>query len=283
MSILTDTYTLNNGTKIPKVAFGTWQTPDGDIAYQAVSSALKLGYRHIDTAKIYGNERSVGRAIADSDVKREDLWVTTKLPAEDKTRDVILADFESSLSSLGLDYLDLYLIHAPWPWGEAGSRHFDEENAETWKTLEELQKSGRVKSIGISNFDVHDMENILKIAEIKPVVNQIQYYIGFTEPKISDFAAQHDIRIEAYSPLATGDILNSKAVREIAGKYNASVAQLALRFTLQNGTVTLPKAISENHIKENTQLDFTINDDDMKTLNAMPDAAPAHFHNSTQG
>ncbi|KGH88253.1 aldo/keto reductase, partial [Oenococcus oeni] len=119
MSILTDTYTLNNGTKIPKVAFGTWQTPDGDVAYQAVSSALKFGYRHIDTAKIYGNEKSVGRAIADSDVKREDLWVTTKLPSQDKTRDLVLADFESSLSRLGLDYVDLYLIHAPWPWGEA--------------------------------------------------------------------------------------------------------------------------------------------------------------------
>ncbi|WP_143810780.1 aldo/keto reductase, partial [Oenococcus oeni] len=129
----------------------------------------------------------------------------------------------------------------------------------------------------------HDMENILKIAEIKPVVNQIQYYIGFTEPKISKFAAEHDIRIEAYSPLATGDILNSEAIRKIAGRYNVSVAQLALRFTLQNGTVTLPKAISERHIQENTQLDFTINDDDMRTLNSMPDAAPAHFHNSTQG
>ncbi|MDN6900606.1 aldo/keto reductase [Oenococcus sicerae] len=283
MAILTDTYTLNNGTKIPKVGFGTWQTPDGDVAYQAVSNALKAGYRHIDTAQNYRNERSVGKAIADSDVDRDDLWITTKLPAEDKKRDAILADFDHSLAALGLDYLDLYLIHAPWPWREAASRHFDAENTETWQTLEELQKSGRVKSIGISNFDVHDMKNILNIAEIKPVVNQVQYYIGFTEPKIAAYAAANDIRLEAYSPLATGDILNSKAVRDIADKYSVSVARLALRFTLQNGTITLPKAISETHIQENTQLDFTISASDMTLLNALPDAAPDHFHNATQG
>ncbi|MFT8917003.1 MAG: aldo/keto reductase [Oenococcus sp.] len=283
MSVLTDTYTLNNGTKIPKIGFGTWQTAEGKRAYDAVSLALQTGYRHIDTARAYGNEHSVGQAIADSDVKREDLWVTTKLPAGDKTRDAILADFDRSMTALNLDYIDLYLIHGPWPWSQAGRRHFDSENTETWKTLEELQRSGRIRSIGLSNFDVHDMTNILNIAEIKPVVNQIQYYIGFTEPKISAFAKENDIRIEAYSPLATGDILNTPSVQQLADKYQVSVPQLALRFTLQNGTVTLPKARSRQHIEEDSQLDFQISDADMAVLNASADAAPMHSHNRTQG
>ncbi|MFC6170964.1 aldo/keto reductase [Loigolactobacillus jiayinensis] len=273
MAILTDTFKLTNGVEIPKVGFGMWQVPVGDTAYNAAATALKAGYRHIDTAKAYRNEADVGRAIRDSSIPRSDIFVTSKLPGATKTYDGAIADFNSTMKQLDIDYLDLYLVHAPWPWTEVG-KNCDKENIDVWRAMEDIYATGKVKAIGVSNFNVHDLENILPGAKVKPMVDQIQYYVGFTEPKITTFAKQNDILIEAYSPLATGGMLQNAQMQELATKYNVSVAQLALRFCLQNGILPLPKAVSAAHIKNNAELDFEISTADMATLNALPDTAP---------
>lgn len=282
MTSLTETKQLANGVQIPQVAFGTWQIPSGDTAYQAVTAALKAGYRHIDTALAYRNEASVGQAIRDSGIPRDQIFVTTKLPAETKTYRGALADFEESIKNLGLDYVDLYLVHAPWPWGQMG-RNFDEGNLEVWQAMEEIYQSGRAKAIGVSNFAVRDLKNLFKQATVKPMVNQIQYYLGFTEPKITSFSEANGLLVEAYSPLATGGVLNNPEVQKYADQYGVSVAQLALRFVLQNGVLPLPKAVTSAHIEANTHLDFEISKEDMQALNAMPDAAGRYMHNPTQG
>jgi len=281
MTKLTDTFDIYNGVKIPQVAFGTWQIP-ASKARKAVKEAIETGYRHIDTALVYENEKEVGQGIKDSGVKREDLFVTSKLPAHTKTYDGALKDFETTMQNLDIDYLDLYLVHAPWPWDQIGT-NCDKGNQDVWRAMEEIYKSGRVKAIGVSNFNVHDLENVMKTATVKPMVDQIQYYIGFTEPKITEFAKKNDILVEAYSPLATGGLINNQDVLKIAEKYNVSVPQLAIKFVIQNGVLPLPKAVHKEHIVANTKLDFEISAEDMKTLNAMPDTAPSHFHNPTQG
>lgn len=282
MTILTDTYKLTNGVAIPKVAFGTWQIPAGDTTYQAVKAALAAGYRHIDTALAYRNEAGVGQAIRDSGIPRDQIFVTTKLPAETKSYRGTLADFNESIKNLGLDYVDLYLVHAPWPWGQMG-RNFDEGNLEVWQAMEEIYESGRAKAIGVSNFAVRDLKNVFKQATVKPMVNQIQYYLGFTEPRITKFSEDNGLLVEAYSPLATGGVLDNPAIQQYADKYGVSVAQLALRFVLQNGVLPLPKAVHPAHIEANTHLDFEISADDMRVLNQMPDAAGRYMHNPTQG
>lgn len=281
MSILTDTFTLNNGVKIPQVGFGTWQIPDGDVAYRAVSEALEAGYRHIDTALVYGNERSVGRAINQSGIPRSEIFVTTKLPAETKDRIGVEDTFKRSLDNLDMPYVDLYLIHAPWPWSMPGVRH-DKQNLIAWDTMQRFYADHQARAIGVSNFDDHDLANLLDHGDFKPAVDQIQYYIGATEPINAGFAQQHDILVEAYSPLATGGLLDNADLRPIAERYGVSVPQLALRFVLQNGVLPLPKATSAAHIQANTQLDFEISEADMQTLNAMPDFSPAGRHNQTQ-
>lgn len=281
MTKLTDTFDIYNGVKIPKVAFGTWQIPASD-AKQDVHDAIDIGYRHIDTALAYANEKEVGEAVRDSGVKREDLFVTSKLPGQTKNYDDTLRYFDTTMKNLDIDYLDLYLVHAPWPWSEIGS-NYDKQNQDVWRAMEKIYNSGRVKAIGVSNFNVHDLENVLKTATIKPMVDQIQYYIGYTEPKITKFAQDHDILVEAYSPLATGGLVNNQDILKIAQKYNVSVPQLAIQFVVQNGVLPLPKAVHKAHIEDNAKLDFEISAEDMKTLNVMPDTAPTHSHNSTQG
>lgn len=268
MSILTDTYELNNGIAIPKVGFGTWQIQGGQQTYDAVRLALKAGYRHIDTAKAYRNEKSVGEAILDSDVDRENVFVTSKLPAATKTYDGAIADFRSTMKELNLSYLDLYLIHAPWPWNERGA-NYDEGNVEVWKAMQDIYASGDVKAIGVSNFNVHDLENILQMADVKPMVDQIRYFVGYTEPQITKFAQDNGMLVEAYSPLATGGILENEDITQMADKYGVSVAQLAIKFVLQNGVLPLPKAAHQEHIENNTKLDFEISPEDMQALNAM--------------
>lgn len=269
MSILTDTYKLNNGIEIPKVGFGTWQIPGGKDTYDAVSMALQAGYRHIDTAKAYRNEKSVGEAILDSDVDRENVFVTSKLPAATKSYDGAIADFRSTMKALNLSYLDLYLIHAPWPWGERGSTNYDAANVEVWKAMQDIYASGQVKAIGVSNFNAHDLQNILDHADVKPMVDQIRYYVGYTEPETTKFAKDNDILVEAYSPLATGAILENLDIKKVADKYGVSVAQLAIKFVLQNEVLPLPKATHKAHIENNTQLDFEISPEDMKLLNEL--------------
>ncbi|WP_127849451.1 aldo/keto reductase [Lacticaseibacillus hulanensis] len=270
MTKLEETYTLSNGVKIPQIGFGTWQVP-ASIAERAVADALKAGYRHIDTAKAYHNEHEVGLAIKKSGIDRKDIFVTTKLPGATKSYDGALKDFDSSIKELGLDYVDLYLVHAPWPWTEIGA-NYDKENREVWRAMEEIYASGKAKAIGISNFGVHEMQNVFATAKVKPMVDQIRYFIGNTEPDVTKFAKESGLLVEAYSPLATGRLLGNKKIAAVAAKYQVTTAQLAIRFCLQNGVLPLPKASHLEHAQNNADVDgFVISDDDMKLLNDWQD------------
>ncbi len=268
MTLLTQTLTLNNETNIPVIGFGTWQIPNGAQAYEATATALKNGYVHIDTALVYGNEESVGKAIADSGVRREDIFLTTKLPAEIKTYEGALEAFETSIANLNVDYVDLYLIHAPWPWSDRGSDH-TEGNKIAWKALEDIYASGQAKAIGVSNFDVKDLQAILDSGSVVPAVNQIKFHIGHTQEEITKFCEVNGIVVEAYSPLASGAILDEPKLQAVADKYGKSIAQISLRYTIQCGTVTLPKSTHEEYIIQNTDLDFVIDDEDMDYLNGL--------------
>lgn len=281
MNILNETYKLQNEIKIPKLGFGTWQTPN-DVVAKAVKDAINDGYRLIDTATVYENETGVGEGIENSKIDRSKLFLTTKLPASVKTYDQVKVEFEKSLQKLRTDYVDLYLIHAPWPWNDIGSDH-SKENQKVWKAMEEIYESGKAKAIGVSNFNVADLQNIFETASIKPMVNQIQYYVGFTEPKITKFCKEHHILVEAYSPLATGDLLINQVIKDMADKYHVSAPQIALKFIIQNDVLPLPKGINPQHIKQNTELNFEISAEDMQKLNSLSDGAPEHFHNPTQG
>jgi diketogulonate reductase-like aldo/keto reductase len=265
---LTDTYVLNTGAMIPQIGFGTWQTPDGDIAYRSVLSALRTGYRHVDTARAYGNEASVGRAIKESGLARNEIFLTTKLPAEIKDASRVDETFQRSLSALGMDYVDLYLIHAPWPWGERGA-DYTKQNIAVWREMERLYQSGRAKAIGVSNFTVHDLTAILETGTVVPAANQIRWHIGYTEDEITAFSTGKGVLVEAYSPLATGNILGDSALREMAEQYGKSVAQIAIRYCLQRETLPLPKSTHDEYIAENANVDFDIAAGDMATLDAL--------------
>ncbi len=270
MSIATENYVLANGVPIPKIGFGTWQMPDGEETYRAVLFALKNGYRHIDTARAYGNEPSVGRAIRDSGLPRDQIFVTTKLPAEVKDHDEALASFEATMQALNLDYIDLYLIHAPWPWDEKGA-DYRTENKAVWKALEKIYRGERCRAIGVSNFTVDDLTSLLEDSAITPMANQIRFFIGNTQEPITAFCQGRDILIEAYSPLATGAILQNKAVATIAEKYRTSVPQLCVRYALQRGTLPLPKSTHTERITQNADVDFAIEDADMRYLDGLQD------------
>lgn len=272
MTILTDVYTLSNGVQIPKVGFGTWQIPAGNVAYEAVTHALESGYRHLDTAWAYHNEKSVGKAVRDSGINRRNIFVTSKCPAEAKSYTDAKRCFEETMDHLDLDYLDLYLIHAPWPWSKRGA-DYSKENQEVWTLMEEVYQSGKVRAIGISNFNVADMKNIFEHCTVKPMVNQIRYFIGFTEPDILKYAQDNGLLVEAYSPLATGRVLNNSELKKIAAKYNVSVAQLSIRYCLQKGVLPLPKATSEDHIRNNAAVDFLISEEDIAYLDDLRDTS----------
>jgi diketogulonate reductase-like aldo/keto reductase len=267
MSLLSETYTLYNGVNIPKIGFGTWQISNA-AAYDAVSVALKTGYHHIDTARAYDNEENVGRAVRDSKLKREEVFVTSKLPAEIKGFKETLASFEKTMFNLGFSYLDLFLIHAPWPWNDRG-RDCTESNIASWKAMEEMYKEGKIRAIGISNFSVSDIDSILENCEIVPMVNQIRLYIGHMQAGLTEFCRQQNILVEAYSPLATGRILKSEAIREMAKQYSVSPAQVCIRYLLQKELLPLPKSIHANRIAENAEVGFNIRKEDMITLDAI--------------
>jgi diketogulonate reductase-like aldo/keto reductase len=270
MSVLTETTTLSNGDQIPKIGFGTWLLKEGDECYNAVADALRLGYRHIDTARAYHNEASVGRAVRDSGIPREQIYVTSKLPAEAKDYGKAVEEFETTMSEIGLDYLDLYLVHAPWPWNEVG-KDCREENRQIWKAMEQFLASGRVKAIGVSNFDPDDLSSLLPACETKPTVNQIRWFIGLDPSDTVATCTQHDIVVEAYSPFAHGLIVNHPDIADIAARYDVSAPQLCIRYLLQKGAVVLPKATTTDQIQQNADLDFDISSDDMAVLDAMRD------------
>lgn len=271
MPILTETFSLSSGHAIPKIGFGTWQIPEGAEAYDAVAEALKVGYRHIDSALAYGNERSVGRAIRDSGVPREEVYITTKLPAEIKDAQGAREAFETSARNLDLGVVDLWLIHAPWPWQDMGSDH-RAGNVEVWKVFEELHAAGRVRSIGVSNFDVDDLESLASGTEVTPHVNQIRWFIGNTQPETTAYCQDHGILVEGYSPLATGKLLEDDRLAGIAEKYGASVAQLSIRYLLEKDVLPLPKSVTPERIAANAQLDFELEDDDVAALDQLSNA-----------
>lgn len=259
-------YVLSNGVKIPKIGFGTWQTPDGDTAYNSVRYALDAGYRHIDTAFAYGNEASVGRAVKDSKIPREKLFLTTKLPSDIKDFDGALKSFEMSLKNLDCGYIDLYLIHAPWPWSDVG-RDCREGNIAAWKAMIKLYEEGRVRAIGVSNFQPEDIEVIKKATNVLPMANQIRYFVGNTQPKVSGYCRENGILIQAYSPLATGELLDNSLLSSLAEKYGKPISKICLAYCLQTGTNPLPKSTHKERIIDNLDVDFLLSDEDMSYLN----------------
>ena len=267
MSILSENYTLSNGVKIPKLGLGTWFIDDADVA-DAVKAAVAAGYRHIDTAQAYGNERGVGEGVRTCGVPREELFVVSKVAAEHKTYEQAKAGIDETLSKMGLDYLDMMIIHSPQPWVEVNQsdNRYEDGNREAWRALEDAYKEGKLKAIGVSNFQISDIESLVKTAEIKPMVNQILLHISNTPAELVDYCQKNDIVVEAYSPIAHGVILNQPEIKAIADKYGVTVPQLCIRYTIQLGAVSLPKTANPEHMKSNAQVDFEISAEDMEVL-----------------
>ncbi|MDO6847838.1 aldo/keto reductase [Priestia megaterium] len=261
-----ETYKLLNGVEIPLLGLGTWLLDDEQAA-QAVRDAVSSGYRHVDTAQAYMNEAGIGEGIRSSGVAREELFITTKVAAEAKTYEEVAKSIDESLKKMGLDYIDLLIIHSPQPWKEfrEEDRYF-EENKEAWKAMEDAYKTGKVKAIGLSNFLQDDIENILSSCKIKPMVNQILAHVSNTPLELIEFCQKKGILVEAYSPIAHGAVLGNEEVKVIADKYGVSVAQLCLRYDIQLGLAVIPKTAKPNHMKNNAELDFVISDADMEIL-----------------
>lgn len=271
--IVNDHFLLNNGVKIPAIGFGTWQVADGEEGYNSCLAALKAGYRHIDTAFAYGNEPSVAGALRDSGLSREEVFLTTKLPADIKSYEGAREHFEASLRNLETDYIDLYLIHAPWPWSDVGGE-YAEGNIAAWRAMIDLYNEGRVRAIGVSNFHVKDIMAIVDATGFVPSVNQIRYFIGNTQNEITEYCQANGILIEAYSPLATGALVEHGDLANMAEKYGVSIPQLCIRFCIENGTLPLPKSVNEGRIKANLDVDFRISREDMDKLNSLYHIGP---------
>lgn len=268
--VLNETYTLSNGIKIPKLGLGTWMI-DNEAVVQVVKDALDSGYRHIDTAEAYRNEQGVGLGIKESGVKREDIFVTTKLGGNIKNYDEAVKAIAKSLERLDMDYVDLMIIHSPQPWENfRDGNHYFEGNLAAWRALEEAYEAGKIRAIGVSNFEKEDLENLINNGKVKPMVNQILAHITNVPTDIIEYSQSQGIVVEAYSPIAHGAILDHPVVKEIAGKYKASPAQLSIRYVLQLGTVALPKSTNKDHMKSNAAVDSEISNEDMKALNELP-------------
>ena len=261
--------TLSNGKKIPVLGLGTWFIDDDKVA-AAVVSAVKIGYRHIDTAQAYGNERGVGVGIKTCGIPREELFVTSKVAAEAKTYDAAAKSIDETLDKMGLPYIDLMLIHSPQPWAEwRDNKRYFEENIQVWKALEDAYKAGKVKAIGVSNFLIDDLENLLANCKIKPMVNQLLIHIGNTPSALIEFCKEQDIVVEAYSPIAHGEALKNETIVAMAQKYGVSVVQLCIKYVLNLGTIALPKTANVEHMQNNANLNFEISNEDMETLKAL--------------
>lgn len=270
-----DKFTLNDGVEIPALGLGTWQSAKPD-AYNAVRAAIDCGYRHIDTAYAYDNEDAVGKAVKDSGIDRRKIFITTKLPSDIKSYDGAREYCERSLKELGCDYLDLYLIHAPWPWSAVGT-DCTEGNIEAWKAMIDLKKEGKVRSIGVSNFNGGHIDSLVSATGVVPSVNQIRFFIGNTQEPIWAYCRDKGILVEAYSPLATGNLLGIKEIVDIAQKLGVSIAQLCIRYCIQRCTLPLPKSVTPSRIADNMKVDFEIPESDMKILNGIKGLFPRPF------
>ena len=261
------TLELSNGIKVPQLALGTWLIDDDKVA-EAVRAAIELGYRHIDTAQAYVNERGVGEGVRTCGVPREELFVTTKVAAEHKDYESAMASIEESLAVMGLDYIDMMIIHSPQPWVEVNQsddRHF-EGNLEAWRALTDAYRAGKIRAIGVSNFLKVDIDNLLEKAEVKPMVNQVLCHISNTPIELIEYCQEQGIVMEAYSPVAHGEALKNPVIAQMADKYGVSVPQLCIRYDLQLGMITLPKTANPQHMKDNGDVDFEISAEDMETL-----------------
>lgn len=268
MSILNETFTLSNSVEIPKLGLGTWFIDDG-LAAQAVRDAVDIGYRNIDTAQAYGNERGVGEGIRTASVPRSELFVSTKIAAEIKDYEGAVAAIDQSLATMGLDYVDLMLIHAPQPWDDFRGGDYAEGNRQAWQALEEAHEAGKLRSIGVSNFLQADLENILAGGTLVPHVNQLLAHVGNIPSELIGFCESKGILVEAYSPIAHGEMLRNADVQAMAKKYGVTVPQLCICYTLQLGTVSLPKTANPDHMRSNAQVDFVISDGDMAALRGL--------------
>lgn len=264
--ILEENYSLSNGVSIPKLGLGTWMISD-ENATEAVQQAIKMGYRHIDTAQAYFNEVGVGKGVKASGIPRNEIFVTTKLAAEVKSYKEAVASIDASLQKLDLDYIDLMIIHSPKPWANfLESEPYLEGNLAAWKALEEAYQAGKIKAIGVSNFEIADLKNILDNATVKPMVNQILTHISNTPKELIDFCKEHNILVEAYSPFGHGELFKNEQVQAMAAKYNVSVSQLAIRYCLQLGLLPLPKTANPQHMEANAAVDFEISESDLLEL-----------------
>ncbi|WP_214481105.1 aldo/keto reductase [Bacillus sp. SM2101] len=258
LNSISSTVSLHNGIDMPWLGLGVYKAEDGKQVIDAVKAAIRAGYRSIDTAAIYKNEEGVGQAIKQSEIPREQLFITSKVWNSDQGFESTLRAFEESLARLNLDYLDLYLIH--WP--------VEGKYKETWRALEQLYKDGKVRAIGVSNFHVHHLQDLLTEAEIKPMVNQVEFHPKLLQEELRNFCREHQIQFEAWSPLMHGKLLDNELLTEIANKHNKTVAQVILRWDLQSGVVTIPKSTKEPRIIENASIfDFELTNEEMRTIN----------------
>ena len=265
--IFNETFTMANGVMIPKLALGTWFIDDNKAA-EAVRNAVEIGYRHIDTAQAYGNERGVGEGVRTCGIAREKIFVTSKVAAEHKDYKTAVAGIDGTLRKMGLDYLDMMIIHSPQPWREVNQsdNRYIEGNREAWRALTDAYKAGKLRAIGVSNFLQSDIENLCETAEVRPMVNQILAHISNTPLELIEYCQQNGIIVEAYSPVAHGEALKNPAIKAMADKYNVSVPQLCIKYDLQLDMVVLPKTANPDHMRTNAELDFVISDEDMEFL-----------------
>ncbi|MFD6209430.1 aldo/keto reductase [Peribacillus sp. NPDC060253] len=260
ISNIGETITLHNGVQMPQLGFGVFKVKNGNETVESVKKAIEVGYRAIDTAAIYENEEGVGQAISECGVPRDELFITSKVWNTEQGYESTLQAFDASLKRLGLEYLDLYLIH--WPGKD--------KYLETWKALEKLYKDGKVKSIGVSNFHVHHLENLLANCEVKPVVNQIELHPLLTQVEIREYCAKHEIKVEAWSPLGRGNLLEEPTINHIAKKHGKSSAQVLIRWHLQHDIVVIPKSITPSRIEENAEVfDFSLSLNEMNQIDAL--------------
>lgn len=254
MNSLQDTIKLNNGVDMPRLGLGVFKVEDGQEVTNSVKWALEHGYRSIDTAAAYKNEEGVGQALKDSGLNRDEIFVTSKLWNSDQGYEETLQAFETSLEKLGLEYLDLYLIH--WP--------VEGKYKESWKAMEKLYQDGKIRAIGVSNFHPHHLDDLLKDAEVTPVINQVELHPKLAQQEVRDYCEKHDIVVEAWSPLMQGQILEEPVIQELAEKYNKTAAQIVIRWDLQIGIVTIPKSTKQHRIQENADVfDFQLTDEEV--------------------